>query len=114
MSTIAVRHQTEPLSEINTTPLIDVLLVLLILVVITIPPAVHSLPVDLPIHLQILARRQRVLQTGFRYNRVGTSFPQLRYSRTAVWSHSIALVVEWVLRVRSLTLPRLAATGNVT
>lgn len=48
MSTIAVRRQTEPLSEINTTPLIDVLLVLLILFVITIPPAVHSLAVDLP------------------------------------------------------------------
>ncbi len=49
MSTIAIRHPAEPLSELNTTPLIDVLLVLLILFVITIPPAVHSLPVDLPI-----------------------------------------------------------------
>lgn len=48
MSTIAIRQQSQPLSELNTTPLIDVLLVLLILFVITIPPAVHSLPVDLP------------------------------------------------------------------
>jgi biopolymer transport protein ExbD len=38
----------EPLSELNTTPLIDVLLVLLILFVITIPPATHSLDLALP------------------------------------------------------------------
>jgi biopolymer transport protein ExbD len=38
----------EPLSELNTTPLIDVLLVLLILLVITIPPATHSLDLALP------------------------------------------------------------------
>lgn len=38
----------EPLSELNTTPLIDVLLVLLILFVITIPPASHSLDLALP------------------------------------------------------------------
>ena len=38
-----------PMAEINTTPLIDVLLVLLIMFVITIPAATHSLPVDLPI-----------------------------------------------------------------
>ena len=38
----------EPLSEINTTPLIDVLLVLLIVFVMSIPIATNSLPVDLP------------------------------------------------------------------
>ena len=38
----------EPLSEINTTPLIDVLLVLLIVFVMSIPMATHSLEVALP------------------------------------------------------------------
>ena len=38
----------EPLSEINTTPLIDVLLVLLIVFVMSIPMATHSLEVPLP------------------------------------------------------------------
>ena len=38
----------EPLSEINTTPLIDVLLVLLIVFVMSIPMATHSLDVPLP------------------------------------------------------------------
>ena len=44
--TPTVSHQ--PLSEINTTPLIDVLLVLLVMLVITIPVATHSIEVDLP------------------------------------------------------------------
>jgi len=39
---------SRPLGEINTTPLIDVMLVLLIMFVITIPAATHSVEVDLP------------------------------------------------------------------
>ena len=34
--------------EINTTPLIDVLLVLLIMLIITIPPATHEVKLDMP------------------------------------------------------------------
>ena len=37
-----------PLGDINTTPLIDVMLVLLVMFVITIPVANHSLTMDLP------------------------------------------------------------------
>jgi len=36
------------MSEINTTPLIDVMLVLLIMFIITIPTATHKVPLDLP------------------------------------------------------------------
>jgi biopolymer transport protein ExbD len=38
----------EPLSDINTTPLIDVLLVLLIMIIMSIPIKPHSLDVPLP------------------------------------------------------------------
>ena len=41
-------REPEPISALNTTPLIDVLLVLLIMLIVTIPGATHKLPVDLP------------------------------------------------------------------
>jgi biopolymer transport protein ExbD len=37
-----------PMVELNTTPLIDVLLVLLVMLIITIPPATHNVKLDLP------------------------------------------------------------------
>ena len=37
-----------PMSELNTTPLIDVMLVLLIMFIITIPIGTHKVPMDLP------------------------------------------------------------------
>ena len=37
-----------PMSDINTTPLVDVMLVLLIMFIITIPVATHSVDIDLP------------------------------------------------------------------
>src|SRR3954470_5119694 len=40
----------EPMMDINTTPLIDVMLVLLIMFIITIPPQTHAVKVDLPIN----------------------------------------------------------------
>lgn len=38
----------EPIGEINTTPLIDVMLVLLIMFIITLPMTTHKVPIDLP------------------------------------------------------------------
>ncbi len=37
-----------PMSEINTTPLVDVMLVLLIIFLITVPVAIQTVPVELP------------------------------------------------------------------
>ena len=37
-----------PIVELNTTPLIDVLLVLLVMLIITIPPQTHAVKIDLP------------------------------------------------------------------
>ena len=41
-------EEEEVVSAINTTPLVDVMLVLLIIFLITIPVAIHTVPVDLP------------------------------------------------------------------
>jgi biopolymer transport protein ExbD len=39
----------QPMMEMNTTPLIDVMLVLLIMLMITIPPVTHAVDIDLPV-----------------------------------------------------------------
>ena len=41
-------EESGTISDINTTPLIDVMLVLLIMFIITIPMATHKVPLDLP------------------------------------------------------------------
>ena len=42
------RGSNQPMAEINTTPLVDVMLVLLIIFIITIPVINHSVKLDLP------------------------------------------------------------------
>jgi len=41
-------HEDKPMSEINTTPLVDVMLVLLIIFLITVPVITQSVKVELP------------------------------------------------------------------
>jgi biopolymer transport protein ExbD len=41
-------NENEPMMDINTTPLIDVMLVLLIMFIITIPIQTHAVKLDLP------------------------------------------------------------------
>jgi biopolymer transport protein ExbD len=48
MQTTGSNLEAEPMMDINTTPLIDVLLVLLIMFIITIPPQTHAVKLDLP------------------------------------------------------------------
>jgi biopolymer transport protein ExbD len=49
MSMSAGSDDGSPMMEMNTTPLIDVLLVLLIMFIITIPPITNSVTIDLPV-----------------------------------------------------------------
>ena len=48
MAIAAPIHSGEPLRELNTTPLIDVMLVLLVMFILSVPVAVHDMPFDLP------------------------------------------------------------------
>src|SRR6476620_9604357 len=48
MQTTSDNSSGEPMMDINTTPLIDVMLVLLIMFIITIPVQTHAVKLDLP------------------------------------------------------------------
>jgi biopolymer transport protein ExbD len=50
MQTTSDNAAGEPMLDINVTPLIDVLLVLLIMLIITIPPQTHAVKLDLPVN----------------------------------------------------------------
>ena len=48
MQTTSNNSEGEPMMEMNTTPLIDVMLVLIIMLIITIPIQTHAVKLDLP------------------------------------------------------------------
>jgi len=50
MQTASDNSEGEPMMDINTTPLIDVMLVLLIMFIITIPIQTHAVKLDLPVN----------------------------------------------------------------
>jgi biopolymer transport protein ExbD len=41
-------HHTQPMAEINTTPMVDVMLVLLVIFIVTAPLLTHAVKIDLP------------------------------------------------------------------
>ena len=50
MQTTSDNTEGEPMLDINVTPLIDVMLVLLIMLIMTIPPQTHAVKLDLPVN----------------------------------------------------------------
>ena len=91
----------EPMAEMNTTPLIDVMLVLLIMFVITIPVASHVVAVDLPgspVRPEIQIRPENVLTVapdgGIAWNGVPISEAELDQTLRA----SLALSPEPLLK----------------
>ncbi|MGF7171282.1 biopolymer transport protein ExbD [Sphingobium xanthum] len=87
-----------PMSDLNTTPLIDVLLVLLVMLILTIPLQTHQVAIDLPTMvppktLQPDPVRNRVTIDGsdvIRWNGAAVSEAQLR----VLLRQSMALAVE--------------------
>ena len=53
MQTTSDNAEGEPMMDINTTPLIDVMLVLLIMFIITIPIQTHAVKLDLPVNTDV-------------------------------------------------------------
>ena len=74
----------DPISEVNTTPLIDVMLVLLVMFIITIPIQTHKVPIDLPtgpppIDIQRDRNKLKVTEAGaMMWNGEQVSLEQLR------------------------------------
>ena len=50
MQTTGDNESGEPMIDMNVTPLIDVMLVLLIMLIMTIPPQTHAVKLDLPVN----------------------------------------------------------------
>ena len=70
------------MSEINTTPLVDVMLVLLIVFMITIPVITHTVPLDLP-HVRNLATQTKPENVNISINKEGQIFWNLSLVTTA-------------------------------
>jgi biopolymer transport protein ExbD len=70
------------MSEINTTPLVDVMLVLLIVFMITIPVITHTVPLDLP-HVRNLATQTKPENVNISINKDGQIFWNLSLVTTA-------------------------------
>src|SRR5215213_2866205 len=87
MQTTGSNREAEPMMDINTTPLIDVMLVLLIMLIITIPVQTHAVKLDLPVNTenpppQVIDPVKNILsinaQDQVLWNGSPVSMPQLR------------------------------------
>ncbi len=62
-----------PISEINTTPLVDVMLVLLIIFLITIPVVIQTVPVTLPkVVFEVTTTKPENVSLSIRASKTGT------------------------------------------
>jgi biopolymer transport protein ExbD len=73
MNAPAADEDERAMSEINTTPLVDVMLVLLIVFMITIPVITHTVPLELP-RVRNLATQTKPENVNISINRDGQIF----------------------------------------
>ncbi|ASK89625.1 ExbD/TolR family protein [Sphingorhabdus sp. SMR4y] len=87
----------EPMMEMNTTPLIDVLLVLLIMFIITIPVQTHAVKIDLPVSDNDPSNPPPIDPVK---NRLGiTATNEITWNDTAV---SLAQVQQFLAQTKSM------------
>jgi biopolymer transport protein ExbD len=101
MATAQLKDDVQPMAELNTTPLIDVMLVLLIMFIITMPLQTHAVKVDLPGQSRVIVDSTRntvALDAAgvVRWN--GTSVDRLMLRRYL--EQTLRLPVEPVLEFR--------------
>ena len=63
MAVLPMLHEPQPMIEMNMTPLVDVLLVLIIMFIITVPIQNHAVKLDLPLGSALPSHGQRNLLT---------------------------------------------------
>ena len=73
MNAPPAQDEERAMSEINTTPLVDVMLVLLIVFMITIPVITHTVPLELP-KVRNLATQTKPENVNISVNRDGQIF----------------------------------------
>ncbi len=80
---------TPPMSEINTTPLVDVMLVLLVIFIITAPLLTHAVKIDLPkASSQLLEEKPQII--GISIDQAGQIFwNDARIEKSLVLPHLI-------------------------
>ena len=73
-----------PMSDINVTPLVDVMLVLLIVFMITMPVLTHSIPLELPTASEQTNKQDKQPKDPLRLTIDANGFSDVRHQRYAV------------------------------
>ena len=108
---------SRPMSELNTTPLIDVLLVLLVMLILTIPLQTHKVSIELPTHVSDTPLTpnpvRNIVTIGaddmIRGNGATVSQPQLR----TLLRQSMTLPVEPALDLQPVAEARFSLVDSV-
>ena len=110
-------EEDELMMDINTTPLIDVMLVLLIMLIITIPPQLHAVNLDMPVASNALPPTPpQVIRIDIDANSVISWNGQALADRSALQaqlSQATALQPQPELHIRSHPKAKYEATAAV-
>ena len=100
---VGAASEGEPIPDMNTTPLIDVMLVLLIMFIITIPVQTHAVKLDLPVNANTPTNVDPVFNqvdidflSNIYWNKTEVDLPTLRsYMRQAAACRSPPALLEF-------------------
>lgn len=84
------KGSSAPMAEINTTPLVDVMLVLLVVFIITAPVLSHAIKVDLP-QATASEHKEDVKAIRFTIDAEGNTFGMTSPSRKQRWPRALPM-----------------------